>query len=288
MLLMCCHPRLPRDGRVALSLKTVGGFSTREIAKAFLSEEATVAQRLVRAKRQIRDEDIGFDLPTGKELAARLDSALEVIYLMFNEGYVAQSGQDLVRQDLCGEALRLARLLAASSVGTPRVHALVALMAFQAARLGARIDPAGELALLEDQDRTKWDQSLLALGFHHFGLSAEGPQISPYHLQAAIAAVHARAPSSSKTDWEMILDLYDQLMEISPSPIVALNRVVAVSKVRGIQPALLELRSLAAEPSLQTYYLLPAAEGRLRLESGDRPGAARCFRASLDLPCFRT
>lgn len=204
---------------------------------------------------------------------------------MFNEGYVAQSGQDLVRHDLCGEALRLARLLAASSVCTPHVHALVALMAFQAARLGARVDPAGEMVLLEDQDRTVWDQSLLALGFHHFGLSAEGPQISSYHLQAAIAAVHASASSPAETDWEMILDLYDQLMEISPSPVVALNRVVAVSKVRGLQPALLELRSLAQEPSLQNYYLLPAVEGRLRLEGGERRAAAGCFRASLDLPC---
>lgn len=179
MLLMCCHPELPRDSRVALSLKTVGGFSTREIAKAFLCEAATIAQRLVRAKRQIRDHCIRLELPFGKELALRVDSALEVIYLMFNEGYAAQAGEELVRQDLCGEALRLGRLLASPSASMPQVHALIALMAFQAARLEARLDAQGEMVLLEDQDRNLWDGKLIALGFHHFGLSAEGSQISP-------------------------------------------------------------------------------------------------------------
>lgn len=285
MLLMCCHPELSQDSRVALSLKTVGGFSTPEIAKAFLCDESAIAQRLVRAKRQIREHRIRLDLPFGKDLASRLDSALEVIYLMFNEGYAAQAGEELVRQDLCGEALRLAGLLASSSVCMPQVHALLALMAFLAARLGARVDAQGELVLLENQDRSSWDARLIALAFHHFELSAEGSQVSAYHVQAAIAAAHARAPSPGETNWEMILDLYDQLMEISPSPVVALNRVVAVAKVRGTEEALEELRSLAAEPSLHGYYLLPAVEGRLRMETGDKSGAARCFRASLELPC---
>jgi RNA polymerase sigma-70 factor, ECF subfamily len=285
MVLMCCHPALPRDARVALSLKTVGGFSTQEIAKAFLSEEATIAQRLVRAKRQIRDESIGLELPTGAELAQRVDTTLEVIYLMFNEGYRAQSGHDLVRADLCGEALRFASLLAASSVGSPQVHALVALMAFQAARLPARADAAGEMVLLEDQDRNAWDQNLIALGFHHFALSAEGPQISPYHAQAAISATHAGAASTAETDWKAILELYDQLLELSPSPVVALNRVVAVAKVKGPKQALSVVRSLAHEPSLQKYYLLPAVEGRLLHEIGDNEGAAESFRRALELPC---
>lgn len=285
MVLMCCHPALPRDARVALSLKTVGGFNTREIAKAFLSEEATIAQRLVRAKRQILDDGIDLSMPVGNELDLRIDSVLEVIYLMFNEGYAAQSGQDLVRADLCGEALRLARLLASSSVGTPEVHALVALVSLQSARFPARVDEAGELVLLEDQDRSTWDQILIALGFRHLALSAAGPRVSPYHLQAAIAATHAGATSSAETDWIAILDLYDQLMELTPSPVIALNRIVAVAKVRGTKRALAELGSLADVPSLQRYYLTSAVEGRLLLDSGDARGAGRSFRRSLELPC---
>jgi RNA polymerase sigma-70 factor, ECF subfamily len=285
MVLMCCHPALPRDARVALSLKTVGGFSTREIARAFLSEESTIAQKLVRAKRQIRKDGIAFDLPKEKELVQRLDSTLEVIYLMFNEGYAAQSGENLVRQELCGEALRIARLLAASSVATPETHALVALMAFQAARLPARVDSQGDLVLLEDQDRSAWDARLVSLGFQHFAQCAEGPQLSVYHLQAAIAAVHASAKSASDTDWQMILDLYTQLLQQFSSPVVALNRIVAVAKVNGTQQALSELYALANAESLQSYYLLPAVEGSLLLEMGDKAGAAQSFRRALELPC---
>jgi RNA polymerase sigma-70 factor, ECF subfamily len=285
MVLMCCHPALPRDARIALSLKTVGGFSTREIARAFLSDESTIAQRLVRAKRQIRKDGIAFDLPREEELIQRLDSALEVIYLMFNEGYAAQSGENLVRQELCGEALRIARLLAASSVATPETHALVALMAFQAARLPARVDSQGDVVLLEDQDRSVWDARLVALGFQHFSQCAEGPQISVYHLQAAIAAIHARAELASDTNWPMILQLYTQLLEQFSSPVVALNRIVAVAKVNGTEQALSELHALASAESLQNYYLLPAVEGSLLLEMGDKQEAARSFRRALELPC---
>jgi RNA polymerase sigma-70 factor (ECF subfamily) len=285
MMLMCCHPTLPQDARVALSLKTVGGFSVREIARAFLADEATIAQRLVRAKRQIRESGIRFDLPAGKDLVARMDSALEVVYLMFNEGYAAQSGEDLVRHDLCGEALRLGRLLAVSSVGTPKAHALVALMAFQAARLRARVDAAGELVLLEDQDRSHWDQSLIAAGFHHFELSAEGTEVSSYHVQAAIAATHARAQEGRATDWKLILELYDQLIELSPSPVVELNRVVVVAKVNGPEAALAALRPLAINRALRNYYLLPAVQGQLLLDIGNKPGASQCFRQALDRPC---
>jgi len=285
MVLMCCHPGLSRDARVALSLKTVGGFSAREIAKAFLCEEAAIAQRLVRAKRQMREEAIGLELPSGKDLAQRLDSALEAIYLMFNEGYAAQSGPELFRKDLCDEALRLAKLLADSSVGTPQAHALVALLAFQAARLPARLDSHGEMILLEDQDRGLWDQELLSSGFRHFGLSAEGTEISSYHLQAAIAAIHAGAATEADTDWKKMLDLYDQLMEVGPSPVVALNRAVVVSKVKGTADGLTELRSLAEEKSLRNYYLLPAAEASLLLQMGDRGEAAKLFREALKRPC---
>jgi len=286
MVLMCCHPGLSRDARVALSLKTVGGFSTREIARAFLSEETAVAQRLVRAKRQLREQGIGFEMPRGMGLEARLDSALEVLYLMFNEGYGAQSGEDLVRHDLCREALRLGQLLAGSSVATPTVNALVALMAFQAARLPARVDAGGELVLLEDQDRSLWDQALVGLGFQHFDRCAEGAHVSAYHVQAAIAATHARARSAAAaTDWPTILHLYDQLMEIGPSPVVALNRAVAVAKVSGVEAALSALRPLAEDRSLRNYYLLPAVQGHLLLESGDREAAAHYFRQALSLPC---
>jgi RNA polymerase sigma-70 factor (ECF subfamily) len=285
MVLMCCHPTLPQDARVALSLKTVGGFSVREIARAFLADEATIAQRLVRAKRQIRESRIRFELPAGEELVARMDSALEVVYLMFNEGYAAQSGEDLVRQDLCGEALRLGRLLATSSVGTPQAHALVALMAFQAARLPARVDAAGELVLLENQDRGEWDARLIALGFDHFTQCAEGTELTSYHVQAAIAATHARAQEGRATDWKLILELYDQLIELSPSPVVELNRAVVVAKVHGPEAALAALRPLEGNRSLRNYYLLPAVQGQLLLEIGDKPGASESFRQALERPC---
>jgi RNA polymerase sigma-70 factor (ECF subfamily) len=285
MVLLCCHPALPQDARVALSLKTVGGFSAREIARAFLADEATIAQRLVRAKRQIRESGIHIELPAGEDLTARMDSAIEVIYLMFNEGYTAQSGEDLVRQDLCGEALRLGRLLAASSVGTPKTHALVALMAFQAARLPARVDAAGELVLLEDQDCNQWDGGLIALGFRHFTMCSEGTEISPYHLQAAIAAIHARAQDGRTTDWKLILELYDQLLELSPSPVVELNRVVVVAKVHGAEAALTALQPLVDHRSLRNYYLLPVVQGQLLLDIGDNLGASECFRQALERPC---
>ena len=285
MVLMCCHPALSPDARVALSLKTVGGFSVREIARAFLAEEATISQRLVRAKRQIREMQIRFDLPADRDLADRLDSTLEVLYLMFNEGYAALSGEELVRQELCREALRLARLVAASSVSTPTAHALTALMAFQAARLPARVDANGELVLLEDQDRTLWDSRLIALGFHHFSEAAEGEVISSYHLQAAIAAVHARAHGGEDPDWKTILEHYDQLMQLAPSPIVALNRAVAFSKVHGAQAALAELQSLEREPVLRQYYLLPAVKGQLLLDLGQLKAARECFAQALERPC---
>jgi RNA polymerase sigma-70 factor (ECF subfamily) len=285
MVLMCCHPTFPQDARVALSLKTVGGFSVREIARAFLADEATIAQRLVRAKRQIREMRLRFELPAGEELVTRMDSALEVVYLMFNEGYAAQSGEDLVRQDLCGEALRLGRLLATSSVGTPQTHALVALMAFQAARLPARVDAFGELVLLEDQDRSQWDRKLIALGFDHFTQCAEGTDLTSYHVQAAIAATHARAQDGRATDWTLILELYDQLVELSPSPIVELNRAVVVAKVHGPEAALAALRPLDGNRSLRNYYLLPAVQGQLLLEIGDKQSASECFCQALDRPC---
>ncbi len=285
MLLMCCHPALAREARVALSLKTVGGFNVREIARAFLAEEATISQRLVRAKRQIRELDLKFEMPRGADLPARLQSALEVIYLMFNEGYARQSGEELVRHDLCGEALRLGQLLADSSIGTPATKALVALMAFQAARLSVRVDSSGDLVLLEDQDPSRWDRQLMVLGSHYFSQCSEGDEISEYHLQAAIAATHACAANSNGTDWKAILELYDHLMALNPSPIVALNRVVALSQVQGPQAGLDALQLLPQEASLKRYYLLPVVRGHLLLEMGELASAAQQFRSALLQPC---
>ncbi len=286
MVFMCCHPSLPPDARVALSLKTVGGFSVAEIARAFLVTEPTIAQRLVRAKRVLRDQRIGLDLPHGSDLGARTESVLEVIYLLFNEGYNAHAGEDLIRQDLCGEALRLGRLVAQSPrAPAPAAHALVALMAFQAARLAARVDRHGEMVLLEDQDRSLWDRGLVALGFAHLGRSAEGPVMTAYHAQAAIAAVHAGAERAGRTEWERILSLYDDLVRLNPSPVIQLNRAVALSRVAGPSAALAVLQPLADDPALANYYLLPSVTARLLAELGEDEQAIVSYREALNRPC---
>ena len=285
MVFMCCHPELPADARVALSLKTVGGFSAAEIARAFLVSETTIAQRIVRAKRTLRQKRIPFELPTASHLTERLDSVLEVIYLMFNEGYAAHGGEDLVRRDLCREALRLGRSVAASSVGTPSADALVALMAFQASRIPSRINSAGELVLLEEQDRSLWDRSLIGMGFAHFERSARGERMTPYHVQAAIAAVHTVAPRSEDTNWPRMLALYDDLFALNPSPIVALNRAAAVARVHGSQAALQEVERLESEPALAGYYLLPAMKGALLLDLGRTREAALAFTEAIARPC---
>ena len=286
MVFMCCHPALAREARVALSLKTVGGFSVQEIARAFLTSDATIAQRLVRAKRTIRDQEIALDLPTGADLSLRLESVLESIYLLFNEGYSAHTGDDLVRVDLCREALRLGRMVADSAIATaPAAHALVALMAFQGARLPARVDETGEMVLLEDQDRAQWDRRLVALGFAHLDQSAEGRHMSAYHVQAAIAAVHARTPAGEETPWPEILSLYDDLMVLRPSPVVALNRAVALSKVAGAREALRAVAAIDAAPELGNYYLLPSVKGRLFAELGEVDAARACYMKALARPC---
>lgn len=285
MIFMCCHPEISRDASVALSLKTVGGFSVREIARAFLMDDAAIAQRLVRAKRQIRERQVTLQVPLGSDLKRRLGSVLDVIYLMFNEGYAANDGQDLIRQDLCLEALRLGRLVAACPSSEPRVHALVALMALQAARFAARVDAAGDLVLLDNQDRSRWDQKLISLGFHHFDCSMAGDELSEYHVQAAIAATHARSVSAPSTDWPMILQLYDQLMSINGSAVAALNRAVAVAKVHGPAEALAAIAPLENDVQLRDYYLLLALRGHLLAELGRADEAATCFRAALECPC---
>jgi len=285
MIFMCCHPEIPRDASVALGLKCVGGFSVREIARAFLADDAAIAQRLVRAKRLIRERGLTLEMPRGAELDPRLDAVLEVIYLVFNEGYAAHEGGELIRNDLCMEALRLGRFIAASSLSAPRVHALVALMSLQAARSAARVTETGELILLDEQDRSRWDPELLGLGFYHFDLSIAGGQVSEYHAQAAIAATHARSAGGGSTDWPMILELYDQLMAMNRSPVVALNRAVAVAKVHGTARALADIEPLETDPKLQDYYLLLALRGHLLLDLGRTEEAGHCFRGALACRC---
>jgi RNA polymerase sigma-70 factor (ECF subfamily) len=281
MIFLCCHPSLSRDASVALSLKTVGGFSVREIARAFLADETAIAQRLVRVKRQIRALGLTFEEPL--EAEERLDAVLEVIYFIFNEGYTAHEGDSLIRTDLCVEALRLGRLIAESPLCEPRADALVALMAFQAARAEARVSATGDLILLDAQDRSLWDTRLIGLGYRHFDRSIAGDTVSRFHVEAAIAATHAR--SLRETDWPKILFLYDQLLEISPSPVVQLNRAVAVAKVHGAQAALQEVEPLEADPKLHHYYLLMALRGHLLLELGRRSEAADAYRAALECRC---
>ncbi|MGH9802494.1 MAG: RNA polymerase sigma factor [Blastocatellia bacterium] len=286
MVFMACHPSLAREARVALTLKTVGGFGTGEIARAFLAKEATIAQRLVRAKRLIRDEGISFDLPSAKEMSTRLDSVLEVIYLMFNEGYAAHSGENLVRADLCDEAIRLCSLIARhTATNLPKSHALLSLMLFQAARLSARVGDGGELNLLAEQNRSLWDRRLIAFGFHHLDRCAAGEEFTEYHLQAAIASCHAAAASYELTNWEQIVRLYDLLVELNPSPVVALNRAVAIAKHRGAEAGLREVEKIVAHPALQHYYLLPATLGELWQELGEINKAADNFKQALRCPC---
>jgi RNA polymerase sigma-70 factor (ECF subfamily) len=286
MIVLCCDPSLTRDASVALALKTVGGFCVAEIARAFFVDAPTIAQRLVRAKRTLRDRDVRFEWPAPGELRARVDSVLEVIYLMFTQGYATGDGDALVREDVCHEALRLGELVAGHAVTTsPRAHALVALMAFQAARMPARTDGAGDLVLLDDQDPAAWDRALLARGFAALGRASIGDDYSSYHAQAAIAAQHAQPAFGLPTDWDAILREYDHLLATAPSPIVILNRAVAVGKLEGPAAALASLRALDRDPTLSRYALLPAVQGHFWRQLGDRERAAAHFREALTRPC---
>ncbi|HEY1743176.1 MAG TPA: sigma-70 family RNA polymerase sigma factor [Granulicella sp.] len=285
MVFMCCHPKLAPDAQVALSLKLVGGFSTGEIARIFFSEQSSISQRLARAKRAIREQNLKLMMPSSAQLQQRLNSVLKVIYLMFSGGYAAHSGEELIRSDVCLEALRLGRLVASSSMGAPRVDALVALMALQAARLPARTDASGDLVVLEEQDRKLWDDDLIALGFSYFDRSIAGDDISEWHIQAAIAATYASATSSAEIDWASILEHYDQLMAITNSPVVALNRAVVVMKVHGAEAALAALTPLEGSHALHKYHLLPAMQGHVLAALGRLDEATAAFSAALNCDC---
>jgi len=275
LIFTACHPVLPTEGRVALTLRLVGGLTTDEIARAFLVAEPTVAQRIVRAKRTLAQARVPFEVPRGADRAARLSSVLEVLYLIFNEGYAATAGQDWMRPALCEDALRVGRILAELAPAEPEVHGLVALMEIQASRSRARTGPSGEPVLLLDQDRGRWDGILIRRGLAALGrASVLGGAQGPYTLQAAIAACHARARTAGETDWARIAALYGELARVMPSPIVELNRAVAVAMASGPAAGLLLVDALRAEPSLASYHLLPSVRGDLLFKL-DRRAEAR-------------
>src|SRR5438874_4758884 len=269
LIFMACHPVLSRDARVALTLRALGGLSTEEIARGFLVPVSTIAQRIVRAKRTLTEARVRLELPTGPERVARLGSVLEVIYLIFNEGYSATGGEDWVRPGLCEEALRLGRILAELAPTEPEVHGLVALMEMHASRLGARVGPSGEPVLLLDQDRSRWDRLLIRRGLAALERAERlGGALGPYALQAAIAACHARAGTAAETDWPRIVALYDAVAQLEPSPVVELNRAVAVGMAFGPAAGLELVDALVDEPTLGSYYLLPAVRGDLLRKLG--------------------
>ncbi|MFD7706972.1 RNA polymerase sigma factor [Streptomyces sp. NPDC059786] len=285
LVFTACHPVLSAEARIALTLRLLGGLTTPEIARAYLAPEATVAQRIVRAKRTLAAKGVAFEVPYGPEREARLGSVLEVIYLIFNEGYAATAGDDLLRPALCEDALRLARVLAALMPKEPEVHGLAALLELQASRTAARTAPDGAPVLLADQDRRRWNRLLIRRGFAALtradAVSSGTP--GPYVLQAAIAACHAQAYAYEDTDWARIAILYGMLAARAPSPVVELNRAVAVSMAEGPEPALMLVDALASEPTLRDYHLLPSVRGDLLLRLGRAPEAAAEFRRAASL-----
>lgn len=278
LLLLCCHPDLTRIDRVVLTLKIGCGFSVDEIAAAFLAKRAAVAQRLVRAKKKLREGGPELPDPTAELLAARGGDLREVVYLLFSGGHAAVHGDGLVRDELCAEALRLARLMLGHTGGEhPATRALGALMCFHGARLPARTDASATLVPLDEQDRTLWDRALLAEGFHHLECAAAGDELTRYHLEAGIAAAHAAAPTSADTDWPRVLELYDALAERHPSPVVALNRAVAIGRVHGPAAGLAAAREAATDDRLAQYHLRPAVIGAFLAELGAHVEAAAAF-----------
>ena len=284
MMFVCCHPLVPAEAQVALALNTLCGFSITEISHAFLTTDAATAKRLTRAKQKIREERIPFEIPAGEDLTRRLDSVLHTLYLLFNEGYKASTGEKLVREEVCQEAIRLAGLLARHPSGNqPKTHALLALMLLNAARLPARVDEHGNLLRLEEQDRSKWNQAMIARGMFHFAQSGAGDELTEYHLQAGIAACHCAARDYASTDWGQILSLYDQLVKLDDSPIVALNRAIVLANIHGPQAGIDSVAAIKYRDKLKSYYLLHAALGDFEERLNHWPAAAAHFRKALDL-----
>jgi len=284
LLFICSHPAIAPDAQVILALKVLCGFGTGEIARAFLSSEAAIEKQLTRTKQRIAEAGIPFELPEGADLAARLDGVLGALYLLFNEGYKASSGDRLLREDLCREAIRLAHALVQHPAGrTPRSHALLALMLLTAARFPSRLDEHGAMLRLDDQDRSKWDQALIERGLMHLVEAAQGSEVSEYHLQAGIAAIHCLAPDYASTDWNRILRHYDELYRLRPSPVVALNRAVAVAHVQGPEAGLEAIAAIPQRDRLESHYLLHAVTGELHWRLKRHDAAAASFRRALAL-----
>lgn len=284
LMFICCHPVLPREARIALTLKTVCGFSVPEIAKAFLSKEETIAQRIVRAKRTIAENKVKYEVPRPGDLELRLQSVLEVIYLLFNEGYSATEGGSLIRRDLCDEAIYRSQILSEHPIcQRPQIYALLALMHLQVSRFNSRLDSHGELLLLEEQDRSLWDQAHIGSGLRYLDLSADGEELSDYHLQAGIASCHAVAKSFAETDWERILGYYDLLLMKDHSPIVALNRAVAIAMLRGPAAGLIEVDLIKDLPPLKSYYLLPSTMAELNRRLGHLAKAKILYEQAIEL-----
>ena len=283
LIFTACHPVLSTEARVALTLRLLGGLTTDEIARAFLVPEATVAQRIVRAKRTLAEAKVPFEVPRAEQRAERLSSVLEVIYLIFNEGYSATAGDDWLRPALCEDALRLGRILAELAPNDAEVHGLVALMEIQASRSRARVGPKGEPILLLDQDRARWDQLLIRRGLAALDRAESLGELRPYGLQAAIAACHGRAKSAEETDWARMVALYDALAQLQPSPIVALNRAVAVSMAFGPAAGLELVERLTAEPALKSYHLLPSVRGDFLFKLGRYEEAGGEFQRAASL-----
>jgi RNA polymerase sigma factor (sigma-70 family) len=284
LMFVACHPVLTSEARLALTLRLLGGLTTDEIARAFLVPEPTIAQRIVRAKRTLSEKRVPFELPRKADLAERLSSVLEVIYLIFNEGYSATAGDDLMRPALCEEALRLGRILAELAPAEPEVHGLVALMEIQASRAAARVGLAGEPILLLDQDRSRWDRLLISRGLAALERSQKlGGARGPYTLQAAIAACHARATVAADTNWTRIASLYEELLEYSPSPVIELNRAVAIAMAFGPAAGLEIVETLTQEPSLKSYHLLPSVRGDLLSKLGRNEEACTEFERAASL-----
>ncbi|MEY2877910.1 MAG: hypothetical protein RLZZ15_290 [Verrucomicrobiota bacterium] len=284
LLFVCCHPAIAADAQVVLALKMLCGFGTGEIARAFLTSEAAIEKQLTRTKQRIAEAGLPFDLPDGADLAPRLDGVLAALCLLFNEGYKASAGDRLLREELCAEAIRLTTLLVAHPAGdTPRSHALLALMLLTAARFPSRLDAHGELLRLDDQDRSKWDAALIARGLAELSAAARGDALSEYHLQAGIAALHCTAPDSAATDWPRIVRHYDALLALKPSPIVALNRAVAVANAHGPEAGLAALAAIEPREKLEAHYLLHAVLGELNWRLSRHAAAAGNFRRALHL-----
>lgn len=289
MIFACCHPILPRESQVALTLKTLCGLGVAEIARSFLTKEETIAKRLTRAKLKLREAQVPFEIPAGRELKKRLSSVSQVLYLLFNEGYNASHGDSLIRWDLSMEAIRLSELLLEHpACNTPSSNALHALLLLHAARFPARLAEDGSILLLENQDRSRWNRTMIEWGIFYLNESAAGKDLSEFHLQAGIAACHCLASSYEATDWQRILSLYDLLIGINHSPVVALNRAVALGRVEGPQSGLKAVEEIQNQKAIGSYYLLYAILAEFNMQLSKFPDAATNFRKALDLTTVRS